>query len=72
MCSSAVSASLPLKSILLNICSFVFNLPALLPDLPSFLKLTGYHKEVTGQRQFVCHGPLLFELDFYLVMNQAA
>jgi len=59
------------KSLQLNINSFVFNLAVLLPDLHSCLQLTGCHKQVTGQWQFVCHGPLLFELDFYLVMNQA-
>lgn len=60
-----------LKSLQLNINLSVFNLAVLLPDLLSCLQLTGCHKEVTGQWQFVCHGPLLFQLDFYLVMNQA-
>lgn len=60
-----------MKSLQVNINSFVFNLAVLLPYLLSCLQLTGCHKEVTGQWQFVCHGPLLFELDFYLVMNQA-
>lgn len=59
------------KSLQLNINLSVFNLAVLLPDLLSCLQLTGCHKEVTGHWQFVCHGPLLFQLDFYLVMNQA-
>lgn len=37
------------KSLQLNINSFTFNLVILLPDLLSFLQLTGCHKEVTGQ-----------------------
>lgn len=60
-----------LKSLQVNIHSFVFNLVILLPDLHSFLPLTGCHEEVPGQWQFVCHGTFLYKLDFYLVMNQA-
>lgn len=60
-----------MKSLRPNIHSFVFNLAVLLSDPLSCLQLTGCHEEVTRQWHSICHGPLLFELDFYLVMNQA-
>lgn len=73
MCSLSLDSFcfITVKSLQPNIHSFVFNLAVLLSDLLSCLQLTGCHEEVTRQWHFVCHGPILFELDFYLVMNQA-